>query len=130
MRASVLPVQIEFCQGIEELAIHLPEASFRMAHGRTCVPRTPAYSMRRKTSPAKTQAAATSNKGASGRKSAPTPTMSPAASAIYSALFRKGRWALFKRKSGLETLRRAITSAQQASAVQNVAKTSVNGTAV
>src|SRR5260370_39912774 len=83
----------------------------------------------RKNIPLNTMAAAMSNIGASGRKRVPTPTINPAPSAVYSALRRGGRWVLFKRKSCSGTLLKAITRAQQASAVQKVAKTSVSGTA-
>src|SRR5258706_5702955 len=75
-------------------------------------------------------AAAMSRIGASGRNSVPAPTIHPAPSAVYSTLFRRGRLVLFQRKSGFCTLLIAITRAQQASAVQREAKTSVIGTAV
>src|SRR5712692_10032729 len=74
-------------------------------------------------------APAMSNIGVSGRNSVPTPTIKPVPKAEYSTLFRGGRCALFKRKSGFGTLLMAITRAQQARAVQNIAKTSVSGTA-
>src|SRR5260370_20029884 len=45
----------------------------------------------RKNIPLNTMAAAMSNIGASGRKRVPTPTINPAPSAVYSALFHGGR---------------------------------------
>src|SRR5260370_30476825 len=86
-------------------------------------------SPRGKNSPPKTMAAAMRRMGVSGRNSVPTPTIKPAPKAEYCTLFAKGRCVLFKRKSGFDTLLIATTRAQQATAVQNAAETSVSGTA-
>src|SRR5260370_25007025 len=107
-----------------ERIIKQPSAIARQTQNqRRCLPR-------RKNIPLNTMAAAISNIGASGRNSVPTPTVNPAPSAVYSPLFGRGRGGLFTQKSGFSTLLIAIHRAQHASAVQNVAKTSVSGTAV